>query len=275
MTLVGLTLATALWLSRSPVPLGQEAALLPEGNAYIRGVVGGGRPQDAAINDFTYDLEETRETLDEDGRTKSRETRRFEVYFVRTRPVRRLVSKDGVPLSAKEQSAVDKKAESQAKAIADGQTVSEQPGIRLSSLLDSFEFKTVGREEQGGRSVLVLDFAPRRGGPQDPPKNRAERAFTRVLNGRVHVDEADRRVTRLEARNSPGEKASINVAVKLQAFEVLMEFSLVEKGVWLPLKVVTLASGKAFFFRTFRIRQTSTYSNYRRFRVDTEEHPAR
>lgn len=272
---MGIALTAVLSLVLGPALFGQEAGSLPEGNAYIRSIVGGGRPQDAAINDFAYDLEEVRETLSEDGKTKARESRRYEVFFVQTRPVRRLVSKNGVPLSAREQAKVDRSAESQAKAIAEGRTVSEQPGIRLASLLDSFEFKTVGREEPLGRSVLVLEFAPRKDGSLGPSGNRAERAVARILNGRVLVDEADRRVTRLQASNSRGEKAGVGPSVKLRSFEVLMEFSRVEEGVWLPQKVVTLASGRAFFFRTFRVRQTSTYSNYRRFQVDTEERPAR
>lgn len=41
--------------------LAQEPSSLPEGNAYVRSVLSGGRPQDAAINDYSYDVEEARE----------------------------------------------------------------------------------------------------------------------------------------------------------------------------------------------------------------------
>ena len=250
----------------------QEAGPLPEGNAYVRSVLTSGRPQDAAINDYSYDLEEARENLDRDGRPTSRETRRYEVYFVQTRPVRRLVSRNGIALTRSEQAEVDRKAAAQAKAIAEGRTVSEQPGIRLASLLDSFDFKTAGREVVAGRDTLVFDFVPR---PGAPPRSsdRAANAVTRILSGRVHIDEADRRVVRLDARNTPGEKAGLATGVKLGAFELLMEFTAAEEHVWLPRRVVTLATGRVFFFKTFRIRQTTTYSNYRRFRVDTEERP--
>lgn len=267
---------TAVWtLVLSARVLAQEVAPLPEGNAYVRGVLGGARPQDAAINDYSYDLEETRENLDKDGNATSRETRSYEVYFVQTRPVRRLVSKNGIALGAKEQAEVDRKAEALAKAIAAGRTVSEQPGIRLSTLVDSFEFKTAGREEREGRQTLIFDFEPRRGAELKATADRAADAVTRILTGRLHIDEADHRVARLEAENMPGRKASVATGVKLGAFELLMEFAAVEGGVWLPRKVVTLATGRAFFFKTFRIRQTTIYSNYRRFRVDTDERKVR
>ena len=251
----------------------QDDNALPEGNAYVRSVIGGARPQDALINDYSYDVEESRERLDRDGDTTSRETRRYEVYFVKTRPVRRLVSRNGAPLSPSEQAEVDRKAEAQARAIAEGRTVSEQPGLRLSTLLDSFEFKTVGREERDGRRTLVFDFEPRRKPESKTQGDRAADAVTRILTGRLHVDESDLRVARLEARNAPGQKASVATGVKVGSFELLMEFGVVDGQVWLPRKVVTLATGRAFLFKTFRIRNTTTYSNYRRFRVDTEEKP--
>lgn len=264
----------AVWLFALTAPAtGQDESPLPEGNAYVRSVIGGARPQDALINDYSYDLEESRERLDKEGNATSRETRRYEVYFVKTRPVRRLVSRNGAPLGAAEQAEVDRKADAQARAIAEERTVSEQPGLRLSTLLDSFEFKTVAREEREGRKTLVFDFEPRKKPVAKVQGDRAADAVTRILTGRLHVDEADLRVARLEARNMPGEKAGVATGVKISSFELLMEFGAVDGQVWLPRKVVTLASGRAFFFKTFRIRNTTSYSNYRRFTVDTEERP--
>jgi hypothetical protein len=251
----------------------QENAALPEGNAYVRGMLGAPRSQDGAINDYTYDLEETRENLDKDGRLTSHDTRRYEVYFVQTRPVKRLVSKNGIPLSPKEQAEINRKAETQARAISEGRTVNEQPGIRLSAMLDSFEFKTVRREEREGRKTLVFDFEPRKTPGPKRSSDGATDALARILTGRLHVDEADRRVVLLEAHNTPGQKASIATGVKLGALELSMAFAWVEAQVWLPRRVMSVATGRAFLFKTFRVRQTTTYSNYRRFKVDTEERP--
>ena len=91
----------------------------------------------------------------------------------------------------------------------------------------------------------------------------------------LQIDEADRRVVLLDARNTPGEKASVATGVKLGSFELRMEFTSVQDGVWLPRKVMTVASGRAFLFKTFRVRQTTTYSNYRRFQAETEERTIR
>ncbi len=264
-----------LGLFLAATTVAQEGAPLPEGNAYLRRVLQSQSPQDGAINDYSYDLEETKENLDKKGIATSRETRVFQVYFVDTRPVRRLVSRNGIRLSPKEQAAVDRKAEEKAKAISEGRTASEQPGVRLSGLVDSLEFTTLGREERGGRKTLVFDFKPRKDGKTQTGSGRAADAVARILTGRAHIDEADQRVVLLDARNAPGKKASVATGVKVATFELLMEFVRVEGPVWLPQRVVTLATGRAFLFKTFRVRQTTTYSNYLRFKVDTEERAVR
>ena len=265
------TFAPGFFLLACSALAGAQEPSLPEGNAYVRSVLSGGRPQDAAINDYSYDVEETRERLDGAGKATSRESKKYEVYFVHARPVRRLVSRNGVALGQKEQAEVDAKAASLAKAIAEGRTVSELPGVRLGSLLDSFDFKTVGRESRNGRATLVLDFLPREDAPRSPSSGRASEAVTKILTGRLEIDEADKRVVRLEAHNAAGRNASVATGVKLGGFELLMEYAPVEDSVWLPRKVMSVATGRAFFFRTFRVRQTTTYSNFRKFKVETDE----
>ena len=259
-------------LSLASAVAGQETSPpLPEGNEYVRSILRNPRAQDTAINDYSYDLEEIREDLDKKGRTTERRTQRSQVYFVQKRPVRRLVSKNGVPLSAREQAEVDRKAEEQAKAIAEGRTVSEQPGIRLSLMLDSFEFETLAREVREGRPTLVFAFRPK----STATKSGASRsdALSHILEGRVYIDEGDRRVAAIDATSVKGQSAGIATGVKVGDLILKMEFTAVEDGVWLPRRVETTVAGRAFFFKTFRTRRTTLYTNYRKFRVDTEERP--
>jgi hypothetical protein len=264
--------ALAIVLALASSSTAQEDTTLPDGNSYVRNILRNPRPQDSAINDYSYDLEVTRENLDKNGKTTSREIKAYEVYFVETRPVRRLVKTNGVALGAREQKEVDRKAQALAKAIAEGRTVNEQPGIRLSILLDKFEFKTVAREERAGRKTLVFDFSPLPSA-KGSSSGRGADAIARILTGRLHVDEGDRRVAKIDAHNVPGGKAKLSTGVKLGTFELSMEFTAVEEHVWLPARVVTIATGRAFFFKSFRVRQTTVYSNYRRFTVATEEKP--
>lgn len=253
----------------------QEVAALPEGNAYVRSLLAEQRQQDDAISAFSYDLEETREHLSKKGVVTSKTTLNYQVYFVKSRQVRRLMARNGVPLSSKEQASVDRKAEERARDIREGKVVTEQVGVRLSSLFESFDFKTVGRSEPHGRSALELDFQPRPGRSEGPEVVGVSDRLLKMLSGRVVIDELDKRVVRLAARSDERLRANVATGVKLGSIDFSVEFLPFGDGVWLPSRVETLASGRAFLFVTFRVRQTSTYSNYRRFEVATEERTGR
>lgn len=242
---------------------------LPEGNAYLRSLLSEQRQQDDAISDYTYDLLEVRENLDKNDIATSKTSLRYEVFYVKTRQIRRLVARNGQPLSAKEQASVDHKASERAQAIREGQVVTEQAGVRLSRLFPSFDFKTVGRREFQDRSALEFTFRPL---SEDSQKKEAAGIgddLLRQLSGRVVIDERDKRVIRLDAQSSDDIRAKIATGVKLRAITFAIQFVLLEDKVWLPARVDTFVTARAFFFKTVRIRQTSTYSNYRKFRVDT------
>jgi hypothetical protein len=103
---------------------------LPEGNAFVRGLVGAQRQREEAVSLYTYDVTEVREQLDRDGRTRRREARAYEVFHVKGRTVRRLVAKDGRPLEGKEREKEERRAGDLASALRAGSAASEQPGVR-------------------------------------------------------------------------------------------------------------------------------------------------
>ena len=97
--------------------------------------------------------------------------------------------------------------------------------------------------------------------------------ITRILRGRLFIDEEEKRVARLEASNAPGQDAKVSTGVKLASLATVMDFARVASRVWLPRTVMTEGTARVFFLRTMRVRNTTAYSNYRRFEVETEERP--
>lgn len=236
----------------------------------MRSLLSEQRKQDDALSDYTYDLEEVREQLDKNGVATSKTSLRYEVYHVRTRQIRRLVARNGQPLSVKEQAAVDTKTAERARAISEGRVVTEQAGVRLSRLFPSFDFQTVGRREFRGREALEFDFRPLAGVSKETEVVGIGDSLIKQLSGRVTIDERDKRVIRLEARSGDELHARIATGVKLRAITLELDFVWLEEAVWLPARVQTFVTGRAFFFKTIRVRQTSTYSNYRKFTIDTQ-----
>lgn len=239
---------------------------LPEGNAYVRALVERQRSREAILNDYAYDILVAEEDLDGGGRVKGRKTRQYESFFVKGRSVRRLVSENGRPLDPKRQAEEDKRTREHAEAIAAGRVATEQPRVRLSEVLERYDFRAVEREPVEGRTAVVLEFQPRAGKRDIKGDN-----VLRALTGRVWVDEAEQEVVRARLRNTASVKFAGGLGASLHTLESLLEFRKVDDRVWLALREETTATGRILLFKGFRKRFTRTYSNYRRFQVEAEE----
>jgi hypothetical protein len=249
--------------------LGRGEAPLPEGNAYVRGLVEKQRHREAVLDQYTYDLVSVREELDDGGNVKDRETSRYEIYFVKGRPVRQLVEEDGRPLSARRQAREDREAREMAEAVRSGRAVTEQPRVRLSAILDRYDFHAVRREDVAGRTAVVLEFQPR---PGDLALE-GDR-YLRRLGGRVWVDDAEREIVRTEITNVAPIKVGGGLGASVSSFSIRIDFRKVDDAVWLPAEDETLVSGRVLLFKKFRRRFRRTYGNYRRFSVESEESPS-
>jgi hypothetical protein len=254
--------AAALLLWRADAPL-------PEGNAYVRSLVEKQRQREEVLDQYTYDLTSVREDLDDAGRVKERETRRYETFFVKGRPVRRLVEEDGRPLSAARQQREDREAREMAEAVRSGRAVTEQPRVRLSAVLDRYDFRAVSRADVAGRTAIVLEFQPR---PGDLALE-SDR-YLRRLGGRIWVDEAEQEIVRTEITNLAPLKVGSALGTSVSSLTMRIDFRKIDDVVWLPAEDETLVSGRALIFKKFRRRFRRSYSNYRRFSVESVESPS-
>jgi hypothetical protein len=252
---------TALLLSACPA-----AAPLPEGDAYVRGLLDAQRGREEALSRYSYDVSEVVDDLDASGGVRKRRSRELEVYFVKGRPVRQLVGRNGQPLTGREREKEERRAREEAEAIAKGNTASELPGVRLSKLLARYRFLAVGREELAGRCAIAFDFEPR---PGDFELD-WDSVFRR-LRGRLWVDEADQAVAKVAVDNSSGIKIALGLAVSVKTLAFRAEFAHLEDGVWLPRSLETLVVGRKLLVSALRVRTTLTYGHYRRFDVEVDD----
>jgi hypothetical protein len=261
-------LAGWLLLLQAPAVSPSAAAALPDGNAYVRGLVARQKRREALLNDYTYDVERVKEELDGNGRVKERHARHYEVFFVKGKPVRRLVAENGRPLSSHEQEEEDRRNRDKIDAINTGKVASEVPEERISAILQRYDFRAVGREEIEGRPALVFDFKPLPGKRDDLDSDNV----LRTLNGRLWVDEAEQEVVRMHVRNASSIKWGFGLGASVSALESTVEFRKVDDAVWLPVRDEMTASGRLLLLKRFRTRMSRTYGNYRRFQVEAQEH---
>jgi hypothetical protein len=245
-------------------------APLPEGNALVRGLASHQRQREAALDAYTYDILEVEEALGKDGAVKSRKNARLEVFHVRGRPLRRKVEEAGRPLSPKAQAKEDARVDDKLDAILAGKAAVEEAGVRLSAVIERFDFRAVAREEVDARVAIVLDFVPRPG----TRELEGDRLF-RSLAGRIWIDEAECEVVRAEIRSTKPIRPVLGLGARISALELRLAFRKLDDAVWLPQRVETLTAGRIFIFRGFRTRTTQSYGNYRRFQVENEVAPFR
>ena len=240
------------------------AAPLPEPDAYVQKLLAAQRQQEEALSRYTYDVAETRQELDGQGRVTRERTRAYEVFHVKGRPVRRLVARDGQPLPPAERERIDRRARDSAAALGAGEQPS--PGLQLSRILERYEFKAVGRESVEGRCALVFDFAAR------PGDFLLQRDFVlRKLGGRVWVDEAEQALVRLDVHNTGGVRIALGLAASVSSAGLHGEFVRLQPGVWLPRLLQGRIDGRKLLFLGFRVRERMEFRNYRRQQTGVDE----
>jgi hypothetical protein len=144
--------------------------------------------------------------------------------------------------------------------------VTEQPRVRLSAILDRYDFRAVAREDVAGRTAIVLEFQPRPG-----DLGLEGDRYLRRLGGRIWVDEAEQEVVRTEITNLAAIKVGSVLGASVSSLSTRIDFRKVDDAVWLPAEDETLVSGRALIFKKFRRRFRRTYGNYRRFSVESTE----
>jgi hypothetical protein len=239
---------------------------LPDGNALVRELAQKQRRWEEILNSYTYDVDVVRDDLDKEDRVTKRESRRYEVFYVKGRPIRRLVAEEGRPLAAERQAKVDREVKEKVDAVNEQRVARELPAVRLSQILERYDFRSVDREAVDGRPAIVLEFTALPGS-----RPLAHDDVLRNLSGRVWMDEAEREVVRAEVRNTAGMKLLLGLAASVSAMSGTFEFRRVGDTVWLPLRDETRATGRMLLFKTFRTRVVHTYGNFRRFDVHSDE----
>jgi len=271
-----LVLACTSWLYSQekvlrPEPRAQNAAPTdPE--TLIKAVWENQKQLEAARKNYIFHRKEEEQEIDSQGRIKSREFKEYEVYYVGNRPIERLVGKDGKPLSERETRKQDeevRKQEAKAREKAAKQESGEDPekdAFTPTKFLAADRFYNLHRESYQGHEVYAMDFEPR---PDFAPHSLLDKVL-KSLGGTIWIDEQARQVVRLEARFLNSLKVGGGLLGSVQkGGNVVLEQRFVNNEIWMPSYDEVHLNARVFFLHK-SINGTSTYSDYRKFRVDSK-----
>jgi len=129
-----------------------------------------------------------------------------------------------------------------------------------------YDFRLVERQVIDGRSMIVVDFSPKRGAT---PKTDDGKMLTKA-KGRAWVSEDDYELARLEAEMIADVRVALFLAKLYKGTTVSVDRRKVNGEVWLPAQVRLNLSGRALV-RKFSVESVIEFSDYRKFSVETGE----
>jgi hypothetical protein len=203
------------------------------------------------------------------GHAKTTVVRQYDVFFLHGYLIRRLVRKDGEPLSALAQKNVDarvrKRIEKDEHRTRIGAGLADQP-VEIDDLLRVSRFDQPRWETLRGHRLLVFDFEPT---PGYRPKTLAEK-IAHSLAGEIWVDPEAREVVRMQARFDTSFKVGRGLLTSIEkGASVVTEQTLVDGDIWLPSYTSTHVNARMLLFKGFRMNVVDHYSDYRVFHVDS------
>ena len=239
------------------------------------------------VAEYAFKQTETDREISAKGELKKETIKVYEVFPLPNRePVQKLISENGVPLSAERAAKEDRRVheeflkaerekEKDEKKVAERRAEREKKrkedkeGTEISPFLRACEFVSPRREMFAGRETIVFDFRPR---PGFRPKSREESLVAKLV-GVMWIDPVDKQVIRMEARLAEGFKMVGGLLVSLKPGAALViEQTRMVQGVWLPRFAQINLSVKVLLFGGGDWNKTIEWSDYKHFSGDVKDY---
>ncbi len=232
---------------------------------------------------YLYRLQRHRIILDRGGREKKRTSSTYEVIPLDDGVYRKLILRNGEPLSAKEARKQEKKAEARLRRQRNlspaGRSRLERKNAerrRKEALfweeaVRAFHFHYRGEEVLNGRPVAVVDLLPHE-------KYRPAEKDLWILDklqGRVWIDRQDLQLSQVEMEFVKPVKVAGGLVARLYKGSTLwVRQEKVRDDVWFPRRFELTMNGRIFLIKGLNMRMTGEFSDYRRFGTSVRITPA-
>jgi hypothetical protein len=230
------------------------------------------RQLEAVRENYTFRELDVIDTLNKNGTVKKTESEDYEVFFVNTHEVRRLIQKDGKDLDAdhekKEQEQVMKDVE-KAQQTPPNTSPHGEVVISISHVLTMVKVSSPRREMLDGRPTISFDFT---GDPHAKAHGLAEEA-ARKMSGTVWIDEKDLQVRRMTARLDDTLRVGFGMFSMGKGSNIVFDQKLVNNELWLPTSAEVDVNAHAFAVVGLRDNVHVTDRDYKKFHADAQQQP--
>jgi len=230
------------------------------------------------MKDYTWIARETERSLDSRGAVKSERSETWETVVLYGEPHRRLLERDGKPLSTpdqrKEQQKLDKSVakleqespQQRERRQAEYEKRREKDREFLREVPDLYDFKLLGDEKIDGLDVWMISATPR---PGFQPKRSEAKPLLKV-QAKMWIDKAEYQWVRLEAETTATISFGLFIVRLNPGARLVFEQTRVNDEVWLPKRESVRGAGRLGLVKKLAGEQEVTWNNYRKFQVDSK-----
>jgi len=240
---------------------------------------------DEILEDYSYTQKSIKRELGKDGILRETESETFQLSFYKGNRIRRLIEKNGKPLTEKDQTDEDKNVQKRVAEIekvlakkaartvsqaANGTPEENNQRISTAEVLRASRLVNPRRERFRGRDVVVFDFEPN---PDFDFKN--AKSFLKFFGktaGVMWIDEQDKQVARLEAVLFDDFKIGGGFLANLKkGASFALEQERVNDEIWLPSVADINLSVKVLLVKGINVNQILKSYNYRKFKTEVKD----
>ena len=231
------------------------------------------------LDTYSYMQRSTAREIGKDGVLRDKDSETYQLSFYKGYRIRRLVEKNGKPLSADEQQDEDKQAAKRVEEIEKQLAKKEAKGgppddesrrISIAEVLRASKLSNPRRERFRGRDVIVFDFEPN---PQFDFKNaKSMLKFFGKTAGAMWIDEKDKQVARLEASLSDSFNVGGGVVAKLKkGASFTLEQERINDEIGLPSAADINLSVRVLMVKGIDLNQSIRSYDYRKFSTEVKD----
>ena len=230
------------------------------------------------MKDYTWIAHSNERQLDAKGAVKSEDRSAWETVIVYGEPHRKMIERHGKPLPeserAKEQQKLDRATEKLANESEDarGRRLAQEEKRRekerefLREVPELYDLRIEKSDRIDGRDVWVIAAEPK---PGYRPKRSDARPLMKI-HGRIWIDKSEYQWVRIEAETMETISFGLFLARLNPGAKLVFEQARVNNELWLPKRMVTRGAGRLGLVKKLAIEEEITWSDYRKFRVESK-----
>jgi hypothetical protein len=229
------------------------------------------------MSDYTWQAKSVEKHLDSHGKVQSTKREAWETIILDGQPYRRMLEREGKPLSADEQRSEQRKLDKETNKLSSETPADKQRRIEqaekqrrkdfafLSEIPDLFDLRLEGESMVNGRPVWVVSGAPIAGAQA----RSSDAKMLLKVRGRMWIDKATYQWARVEAETTDTISWGLFLARLNSGAKMWFEQTEVNSEIWLPKRLLLTGSGRVGLVKRLAQDVEIEWSNYKKFSVDS------